>query len=98
MILRRLWNTGSSAFADDDEWECSAFAFIKHTFAFPRRESPELCMNLSPFETEGAGNAGRLMRPQPRVRSKTEHTSVVTTVTPERPGTPRAMVLTVSFV
>jgi hypothetical protein len=27
-----------------------------------------------------------------------EHTSVVTTVTPETPGIPRAMVLTVSFV
>jgi hypothetical protein len=37
------------------------------------------------------------MRPQPRVRNKTKHTSVVTTVTPETPGIPRAMVLTVSF-
>ncbi len=27
-----------------------------------------------------------------------KHTSVVTTVTPETPGIPRAMVLTVSFV
>src|ERR1700730_9136893 len=38
------------------------------------------------------------MRPQPRVQNKTKHTSVVTTVTPESPGIPRAMVLTVSFV
>ena len=38
------------------------------------------------------------MRPQPRVRNKIKHTSVVTTVTPESPGIPRAMVLTVSFV
>src|SRR6266550_1842681 len=82
----------------DDERECSTFAFIKHTFAFPRREPPELCMNLSPFETEGAGNAGRPMRPKPRVQNKTKHTSIVTTVTPESPGIPRAMVLTVSFV
>ena len=29
---------------------------------------------------------------------KTKHTSIVTTVTPETPGIPRAMVLTVSFV
>jgi hypothetical protein len=36
------------------------------------------------------------MRPQPRVENK-NHTSVVTTVTPESPGIPRAMVLTVSF-
>src|SRR6266478_5708006 len=35
------------------------------------------------LRSEGAGNAGRLMRPQPRVRNKTKHTSVVTTVTPE---------------
>jgi hypothetical protein len=46
---------------------------------------------------EGAGNAGRSMRPQPCVQSK-KHTSVVTTVTPETPGIPRAMVLTGSFV
>ena len=37
------------------------------------------------------------MRPQPCVQSK-KHTSVVTTVTPETSGIPRAMVLTVSFV
>jgi hypothetical protein len=39
----------------------------KHTFAFPRRQAPELCMQLSPKKFEGAGNAGRLVRPQPRV-------------------------------
>jgi hypothetical protein len=33
------------------------------------------------------------MHPQPRVRNETKHTSIVTTVTPERPGIPRAMVL-----
>jgi hypothetical protein len=48
------------------------------------------------LRTEGAGNAGRSMRPQPRVQNK-KHTSVVTTVTPVSPGIPRAMVLTVSF-
>jgi hypothetical protein len=78
------------------------FAFVaamtlldfQYTFAFPRRNTPELCMNFRPIE--GAGNAGRPMRPQPRVRNK-KHTSVVTTVTPVSPGIPRAMVLTVSF-
>src|SRR2546430_9771122 len=34
-------------------------------------------------KSEGAGNAGCTMHPQPRVRNKTKHTSVVTTVTPE---------------
>src|ERR1700685_3843533 len=38
------------------------------------------------------------MRPQPRMQNKNKHTSMVTTVTPETPGIPRAMVLTVSFV
>src|SRR5579859_3876392 len=44
--------------------------------------------------TEGAGNAGRSLRPQPRMQNKNKHTSVVTTVTPVSPGIPRAMVLT----
>jgi hypothetical protein len=38
------------------------------------------------------------MRPQPRVQIVKKHTSIVTTVTPETPGIPRAMVLTGSFV
>src|SRR5260370_27454743 len=37
------------------------------------------------------------MRPQPRVQMKKAHEQV-TTVTPDSPGIPRAMVLTVSFV
>src|SRR6266478_5432874 len=36
--------------------------------AIPRRDAPELCKNLR-LETEGAGNAGCPMHPQPRVRS-----------------------------
>ena len=51
--------------------------------------------NVPPSKkSEGAGNAGRAMRPQPRMQNKNEHTSVVTTVTPVSPGIPRAMVLT----
>src|SRR5579883_3578098 len=37
-----------------------------HTFAFPRRNSARVIPKLRP--SEGAGNAGRSMRPQPRVR------------------------------
>src|SRR4051794_26096468 len=51
-----------------------------------------------PSETsEGAGNAGRSMRPQPRMQNKKayEHSHHGHTGTP---GIPRAMVLTVSFV
>src|SRR6202171_3595686 len=36
-----------------------------------------------PSRIEGAGNAGCPMHPQPRVRNKIKHTSIVTTVTPE---------------
>jgi hypothetical protein len=49
--------------------------------AFPRRDAPESCKSFAQ-EKEGAGNAGRSMHPQPRVRNKI-NTSVVTTVTPE---------------
>src|SRR5258706_12330975 len=34
---------------------------------------PRFCKNRSPRKTEGAGNAGRSMRPQPRVRNKKAH-------------------------
>jgi hypothetical protein len=68
----------------------------------PRLRDPAACprefcrQRPLPLITEGAGNAGRWMRPQPRVQDETKHTSIVTTVTPETPGIPRAMVLTVS--
>ena len=58
---------------------------------------PSFALNFPPsHEAEGAGNTGRAMHPQPRVQNKTKHTSIVTTVTPESPGIPRAMVLTVT--
>src|SRR6266404_6335824 len=59
-----------------------------HNFSLPRREAPELCMNLVPLSTEGAGKAGCPMHPQPRVRNKTKHTSVVTTGLPGHPAFP----------
>ena len=42
-------------------------------------------------KSEGAGNAGRPTRPQPRMQNKKAY-ELVTTVTPEQPGIPRAMV------
>src|SRR5258706_6775507 len=54
--------------------------------AFPRRDSPELCM-IQFRPTKGVGNAGRPVHPQPRVE-KSNHTSVVTTGPPEIPGAP----------
>ena len=48
-------------------------------------------------EVEIRGNAGRPMRPQPRVQSMKTHASKSATVTAETPGIPRAMVLTAYF-
>jgi hypothetical protein len=45
-------------------------------------------MNLFAPKTEGVGNAGCPLHPQPRVRNETKHTSIVTAVTPEKPGIP----------
>ncbi len=50
-------------------------------------------VEFPPSDIKGAGNAGRPSRPQPRMQNKNKHTSIVTTVTPETPGIPRAMVL-----
>jgi len=38
-----------------------------YSFTIPRRETPEFYPARSAFSSEGAGNAGRLVRPQPRV-------------------------------
>src|SRR5205814_8299346 len=55
------------------------------------------CAGVIRPKREGAGNAGCAMHPQSRVQNKKAH-EVVTTGSPEQPGIPRAMVLTVSFV
>src|SRR5450432_4101872 len=51
-----------------------------------------------PLMTEGAGNAGRPMRPIAACAMIVVERTRVSQVTPETPGIPRAMVLTVSFV
>jgi hypothetical protein len=78
-------------------WIDSIFKEPRHKSAFSRRDALELCRNHSPLKTEGAGNAGRPLRPQSRVQcvgstrgSHHGHTG--------SPGIPCAMVLTVSFV
>jgi hypothetical protein len=48
-------------------------------------------------KTEGAGNAGCVVRTHSLACEMKKHTSVVTTGTPPSAGIPRAMVLTVSF-
>jgi hypothetical protein len=39
-----------------------------YTFAFSRRDASEACQSSRLLNPEGAGNAGRLMRPQPCVQ------------------------------
>ncbi len=73
----------------DDVVELScASSLRKHDSAISRRDAPEFLQRPFAQETEGVGNAGRPMHPQPRVRNKTKHTSIVTTGPPGSPGIP----------
>jgi hypothetical protein len=61
------------------------------TFKQPQTQLRDLAAHFArgllgtsyPLRSEGAGNAGRPMRPQPRMQCENKHTSIVTTVTPE---------------
>jgi hypothetical protein len=47
---------------------------FKYDSAISRRGAPEVCKNcFASLRIEGAGNAGRSMRPQPRVQMKKAH-------------------------
>jgi hypothetical protein len=50
---------------NDDTKVWRVFVFIRRSFAFPRRNAPELYIWIRP--EEGAGNAGCPVHPQPRV-------------------------------
>ena len=63
-----------------------------HKLAFSRRNSPECCCARSALSSEGAGNTGRLVRPQSHVRRSKVKSTRVSQVTPKTPGIPRAMV------
>ena len=66
--------------------------------ASPSRAHCVRVMLCKSSQSEGVGNAGCPMHPQPRVRKGRKHTSVVTTVHRNHPAFPHAMVLTASFV
>src|SRR5260221_11713867 len=51
----------------------SSAAARRRAFAIPRRNAPEVWQELRPEKSEGAGNAGRPTRPQPRVQNKKAH-------------------------
>jgi hypothetical protein len=53
------------------QMNCYGFNFqtaaVKHSFAISPHHSREFCFEFPALKTEGAGNAGRPERPQPRV-------------------------------
>ena len=97
-------NTGSSAFADDDDRECGVLSFIKRTFAFPPRDAPEFCLKIPPSSIGGCSATPRGEQGKPGARcTRSRACSVESTrVSHHRstgtPGLPCATVLTVSFV
>jgi hypothetical protein len=46
----------------------SNFKKPRYDSAFSPRDAPELCMKSFALKTEGVGNAGRALHPQPRVQ------------------------------
>jgi len=71
---------------------------LRHALAFPRHDLPELCRRSSLQRTEGTGNAGRAMHPQPCVRNEKAHKRSHHRFTGFTPAFPARMVLTASFV
>src|SRR3954449_1890045 len=69
---------------------------ITHTFAFSPRENARVVQDIGPRE-RAQGMPGARCTRSLACKSKKTH-EVVTTGSPEQPGIPRAMVLTVSFV
>ena len=70
---------------------------LRHAFAIsPRIFARVLRSNLPPRDQRAQGMPGARCA-RSLVCEIKKHTSIVTTVTPESPGIPRAMVLTVSF-
>ena len=63
-ILRRLWNTGSPAFAGDDDQACLRIPAA--------RSARAMHDTFASRKTEGAGKAGCPLHPQPRVRNLSE--------------------------
>src|ERR1700726_1707184 len=73
-----------SIFQQSDKFKCAS--------AISRRVAPEVCFDSRPLESEGAGNAGRPMRPIAACAMVEVERTRVSQVTPESPGIPRAMV------
>src|ERR1035441_1106269 len=74
-------------------------AVCRHGFAISRQTRPSFAINIPlPEHQRAQGMPGARCARSLVCDIKTKHTSIVTTVTPDSPGIPRATVLTVSFV
>jgi hypothetical protein len=95
LLSRTPRNTGSPAFAGDDDRKCGVLAFIRRTFAFSRREAPEFYKILRLEKQRAQGKPGaRCTRSLVR---KVESTRVSHHRFTGTPGLPCAMVLTGYF-
>ena len=63
---------------------------VTHMSTFSRHTVPEFCKKWFALQMRGAGNAGCTVHPQPVCKGR-KHT-VVTTVAPDHPAFPHAMV------
>src|SRR3982074_2733541 len=80
------------------EWFAPLAMTPKPPLPAPARGAPGLVMNLPPYKTEGVGNAGCPLHPQPRVHFALVKKHTSKRVHRNHPAFPHAMVLTVSFV
>ena len=72
--------------------EHRSFAKERHAFAISRRDAPEVCHQFPSPLIRGRREAGRPMRPIAACATVVVERTRVSQVTPESPGTPRAMV------
>jgi hypothetical protein len=81
-----------------DDWVC-VFSSFQNTVSRSRGAMrPSYADSLRLLKIRGRRECRALNAPAASRAKIKKHTSVVTTVTPDKPGIPRAMVLTVSFV
>jgi hypothetical protein len=79
----------------DDSWDSNFKQPMTsgHTFAIPRHLFARVLLSTSrPLQAEGAGNAGRPVRPIAACAEIVVERTRVSQVTPESPGIPHAMV------
>ena len=95
--LLRMMTTGDAARPYAITTDSIFKQSIPDAASHSRGASRPSCACLSRPKSEGVGNAGRPVHPQPRVQSR-KHTGGDRRFTRINPAFPHAMVLTVSFV